>query len=584
MLAIALLVIPFHFSNAANVVDLVTNPAKSIISGLAWFVSTILYLVGYIFSKFVLFGGLFFNWTLELNAGIIDSPVVSIGWGLTRDIANLGFVLLIIIIAFATILRQGNFQMKTALPKLIAAALLINFSLIIAAVFIDAAGIFMSFFLNNAFESSSTQGGISQALATSLSLHKGLQPPEITSNTDLSTFGVGVMNYIANIVFLDIMTIVGAITMFALGGMFLLRYLNLGILLILLPGAILGWVAGSKVWGDWTGKFLNYVFFGPIAAFFVYLALKSTLIFESQAKTYFNTAAAGDSVLQNLAGNIGSMAMLVSLLLLGLATAESMAKELSVGGLKMANGAIKTFRNVTVGGTGRLISGAGKGIFGGAYAESLAKSGQKFMGSRFALVRGLGRQSIEQSKQLSEQYGKPWAKADIGRNLFEGAAAGLGFSAGKIRMGQEKAEKSEEKEITRLAKKMVDFNVSKASDEAYMNEYNSKIKEQEGAILTHLRSEAKGDIKKTTSEFEKRSFIEKIKKNPTFSDIDVNKILESNNNDLEMAKKFFEREGDIRNLIDQTKAERSKVEEILKKNFNNFKDTKNELLGKQKQK
>jgi len=112
---LGLLATPFHFSNAANVLDVLTNPVKSVIAGFAWVISTILYLVGYVASKAVFFGGLFFNWTLELNNALIDNPVVSIGWSLTRDIANLGFVLLIIIIAFSTILRLGSFQIKSKL-------------------------------------------------------------------------------------------------------------------------------------------------------------------------------------------------------------------------------------------------------------------------------------------------------------------------------------------------------------------------------------------------------------------------------------------------------------------------------------
>ncbi len=533
LLAVALLVVPFHFSNAASIVDVVSNPTKSVISGFAWIISTILYLVGYTFSKLVFFGGLFFNWTLDLNASLINNPVVSIGWGLVRDIANLGFVLLIIFIAFSTILRIGSFQMKQALPKLIIAALLINFSLIIAAVVLDAAGIFMNFFLNNAYDSTSTQGGISQALATSLSLHKGLQPPPITGEIDLAAFGVGIMGYIANIVFLDIMTIVGAITMFALGLMFMRRYIYIGIQLIMLPMAILGWVAGSGIWSSWTKKFLNYTFFGPLASFFVYIALKSTLIFESNANTYFNSAVAGDSVLQNLAANLASMIMLVALLLLGLKYSEEMAGDISVGSYKIAQNAINGFMRGTAS-TGFSLVG-GKRI-----ADWASKVGKD---SKSPIWRGLTRPLRQIGGETAAGLKKYGGITGIYTGVSEEISAGMGFETRKFRLKEEgdreKKEKEEktkkekrEKKAEKLAtsqtknKKLFDLNKLLAQQESDLRA--SKI----GFTADENKSKAiEKEIEKTKQE------IEKAAREKNEADLDLK---ETESEDLEKLKKEVE--------------------------------------------
>jgi len=235
-------------------------------------------------------------------------------------------------------------------------------------------------------------------------------------------------------VFVVIMTIVGAITMFTLGAMFLLRYLNLGILLILLPGAILGWVAGSSVWSDWTKKFLNYTFFGPVAAFFVYIALKSAFIFKSSAETYFTNPVAGDAVLQDFAGDIGAMIMLVSLLLLGLKSAESMAEKLSVGGLKIANAAI----NGVLKGTAATSLGLGgfalnKATLGGFQKATdwASNVGKK---STNPLVRGFTRpirQMVKGTKDFQQNYG---GISGIFTGTTEGIAGGMGFNSRKARL------------------------------------------------------------------------------------------------------------------------------------------------------
>ena len=65
-----------------------------------------------------------------------SEPVVA-GWTLMRDFANIWFVLVILFIAIATILRIESYQAKKTLSWVIAIALLINFSLPLARVIID---------------------------------------------------------------------------------------------------------------------------------------------------------------------------------------------------------------------------------------------------------------------------------------------------------------------------------------------------------------------------------------------------------------------------------------------------------------
>ena len=125
----------------------------------------ILFMIGFIGGIFVYLGGTLTNWALNLNNQIMDSSVIEIGWTISRDIANLGFVLIIIMIAFTTILRIETYQTKKLLTKLIIIALLINFSLVFAGIFLDFSGMLTNFFIDKATGHNPMTLGIKMAYA-----------------------------------------------------------------------------------------------------------------------------------------------------------------------------------------------------------------------------------------------------------------------------------------------------------------------------------------------------------------------------------------------------------------------------------
>ncbi|MFH2104651.1 MAG: hypothetical protein ABII72_00235, partial [Parcubacteria group bacterium] len=112
-------------------------------------------LFGYIFAFileietfFFILSGDLFDQVYHSAPDIINDPVVIAGWGITRDVLNMFFVISLLVIAFATILRIETYQYKALLPKLIYAALLVNFSKTIAGVFIDFSNVLMMTFIN----------------------------------------------------------------------------------------------------------------------------------------------------------------------------------------------------------------------------------------------------------------------------------------------------------------------------------------------------------------------------------------------------------------------------------------------------
>lgn len=72
------------------------------------------------------------EWAIEWGQDVLNLSIVKEGWNIVLNFANLGFVLAIIVIAFATIFRVESYALKQTLWKLIVAAILVNFSLFIA--------------------------------------------------------------------------------------------------------------------------------------------------------------------------------------------------------------------------------------------------------------------------------------------------------------------------------------------------------------------------------------------------------------------------------------------------------------------
>ena len=94
-----------------------------------------------------------FNVSIQfsLTSDVFDADrniMIRDGWTMIRDLFNLVFIFILLYAAIATILQFGNMDIKKILPGLIIAALLVNFSLMISKVVIDASHVFSWEFYN----------------------------------------------------------------------------------------------------------------------------------------------------------------------------------------------------------------------------------------------------------------------------------------------------------------------------------------------------------------------------------------------------------------------------------------------------
>lgn len=216
------------------------------------------------------------------NFPITTAPIVTLGWGITRDLANMFFILILLIISFTTVLRIKSWAIQQLWWKIIVAALLINFSLVIAGFVIDFTNILTQFFLKQI-----TGGGIGTVttkLAAGMQILNFYNPAPPTSVLGgIGQFGPAGIAAVIGV----ILTVIGlVITAFVFGAAMIflvVRILYLWLLLIFAPIVWMLWILPdtSKYFSQWWDKFIQWAFFAPIYTFMIYLSLS---IFDATGK------------------------------------------------------------------------------------------------------------------------------------------------------------------------------------------------------------------------------------------------------------------------------------------------------------
>jgi len=268
------------------------NPLGWVGEAVGWISGKALLFISSVISSIL---GAVFGVVLYLEAQIIDyiinpanfsftnSPIVTLGWGITRDLANMFFILILLIIAFATVLKIQSYAIKQLWWKVLVAALLINFSLVIAGFVIDFTQVLTAFFLNQ-ITGGGSFGTVTTRLASSMQILNFYNPatPESLGQGALQ-FGASSIAAVVGI----ILNLVGlVITVFVFGALavfLIVRILHIWFLLIIAPIVWMLWIvpATSGQFSKWWDNFIKWTFFAPIYVFFIYLSLS---IFDATGK------------------------------------------------------------------------------------------------------------------------------------------------------------------------------------------------------------------------------------------------------------------------------------------------------------
>jgi len=196
----------------------------------------------------------------------VDANIVQIGWVIVRDVANLAIVISLLIIAFYTVINKQSFHYKTMLPKLILAAILVNFSKSIAGLLIDFGQVFMMYFVH-AFEN---------IAAGNLTYGFGIEDMmSIRNAAEAGGREVGDWNVFGALVLAVIMVVVALGVVVSMAVMLLYRIIMLWILIIFSPIAyVAGLIPGAQKYsGEWWSNFGKNITFGPVLAFMFWLSM-----------------------------------------------------------------------------------------------------------------------------------------------------------------------------------------------------------------------------------------------------------------------------------------------------------------------
>lgn len=350
-------------------------------------ISIVLHTIGGLFGFLIMLAMIILEYALYLNSKILLLPAVQLGWTFVRDMANMGFVLGIIVIAFATILRSQTYGVKQLIVKLIVAAVAVNLSLSLAGVFLDLANIPTQFFIDKISGAAGGPGEFSTVLASAFQIQNINQINESIGAEKLH-FGGAALVALSSILFSLIFSFVILVTLIAMVVMFLARFAAIAIFIIVMPMAILFWVFPTVrgMWGQWSQAFIKWTFFAPVSLFFLYLAIytvKAQGAYITQAANVLKASPLGGAAALNsnitIATNdpillVANMVMMTLLSLGGLFAAN----KLSIYGASYAygfatSGATRILRAGTVtpaAALGRMAMTHG----GGVDAEGKAKS------------------------------------------------------------------------------------------------------------------------------------------------------------------------------------------------------------------
>lgn len=220
------------------------------------------------------------NWFVHEGIGAVVTSI----WTMIRDLFNILFIFSLVYIGLRTILDSDDSRTKKMLGMLIAAALLINFSLYIAKVVVDVSnftaieihktatkGISGSYGIINKNSDGTDAGGfttadksIAGAYMDVLNISTWIQD----NNGDGPNVVVYSLFAMFFLMFLGFVLLYGGIMLIA-------RFIAIIFYLIFSPFMFLGWVLPQfqSYATKWWKGFLGYSFFAPVYIFMLYIGL-----------------------------------------------------------------------------------------------------------------------------------------------------------------------------------------------------------------------------------------------------------------------------------------------------------------------
>lgn len=248
---------------------------------------------------------------VSLGNQAIGSPLVKQGFKICLQIANLGFVVSIIYVAFATITKFNDYTIKEFLTHLVFAAVLINFSFAMAGTIMDVSNVVGNYFLAKSIPDGKLEG-FSEQMANAFNLGRVAQVKPDTNvglEDNLSSVGRTFLNVIFSMGISIFVSIIILLTFIGIAGMMLARYVAMVILLTCMPVIWLAYMSPfpqvKSYFSKWWGYFLQWIYFYPITAFFLYLALLTATTTTAGLSNSVDATNAAQETTRNILNEFG---------------------------------------------------------------------------------------------------------------------------------------------------------------------------------------------------------------------------------------------------------------------------------------
>ncbi|MDA3840465.1 MAG: hypothetical protein PF572_05210 [Patescibacteria group bacterium] len=327
--------------------------------------------------------------TIASYNNFINEPSIVMAWAVIRDFCNMFFILILLVIAFATILRIESYNMKKWLPKLLIMAVLINFSRTIAGLIIDFSQVFMLTFVSAI---GTTGGSIIDAMGIQKYFTLALTEQVLDFDGEVD-FNSTLLGLFLGTIFLIIATVVLGVFLAVL----VVRTVMLWIYVVLSPLAFLlaAFPGGQKYSTRWWDEFIKQVITGPILMFFFWLALITSSGFE---KSSFNPKACF-GVLEAVCPDMFLHYVLAIGMLMGGLIITSQAGGAAGGIASKGMGAINKGKSFALNKAGSGAARAGKAT--GRTSLGLARGLDRNLGSARGMEGGLIGTGMQKTANLA---------------------------------------------------------------------------------------------------------------------------------------------------------------------------------------
>ncbi len=377
----------------------------------AWMVTMILKIVSLLTGlSAIILNGVVYYTVVKIAENYSSIPAIDTAWKVIRDLANMGFIFILLYAAINTIIGRGE-DAKKLIVRVIIIAVLINFSLFFTKLIIDASNVLALTFYDSIAPNSLnatgglnlTQAGLSNAFMQHLNLQSLYQVQDSANITNSGIITIGVMG--------SVMLLIAAFIFFAVAIMLVIRYVVLILVIILSPLAFLSFVLPQldRYRSQWWNALSGQAFFAPIYFLLTWITLQVLSgVIAATTTTLGSTSGTVSSVVGGLSlgsnGQIasteqGAVSMLINFvvvivfLIASLLIAKEWANKAPGGISKLTSWAMGAAGGATLGMAGRF----GRGTIGRAgtaigeserLKEAAVKGGVGGMAARLALATG----------------------------------------------------------------------------------------------------------------------------------------------------------------------------------------------------